>query len=190
MKSLPEIHPTTPPSDQEVMMKKNDSSAGTCPTLTEKKPRRFVKALTGLGMAVALGAGSMVVAAPAEAAAFSYGVYAPAKINNTTMEAWANLSRDCSGTVGCFNYIKIEKKVWWGWAHHTGGWANSHGWNSIRATIDGGCGTYRLKVDSYNDIVGSHGSGTNIGSVGTSSNGTKISRFKTEWNGASTHICR
>lgn len=171
-------------------MQKTGSTSSPTSTTTAKKPSRIVKALTGVGMAVALASGGLAAAAPAEAAAFSYGVYAPNKISAWTMDAWANVSRDCSGTYGCYNYMKIEKREWWGWSHYAGQWAGAHGWNSIRANINGGCATYRLTVDSYNDVAGGYGGGVNVGHVGFSANGTKIYRYKTSWSGASRQICR
>ena len=160
------------------------------PRVTSKKPSRFTKFFSGAAVAVALASGGLVAAAPAEAAAFSYGVYAPKKISQWTMDSWANLSRDCSGTYGCYNYMKIEKKEWWGWSHYAGQWAGAHGWNSLRANINGGCATYRLTVDSYNDVAGSYGGGVNVGVVGISGNGTKIYRYKTTWSSGTSQICR
>ena len=45
----------------------------------------------------------LAVAPGADAAAFTYGDYPPYRINATQVQGWANLSRDCSGTYGCFN---------------------------------------------------------------------------------------
>lgn len=190
MKSVPEHRPTNPAqNDQEETMQHHGSSSTPAAT-TAKKPSRFIKALAGIGMAAALASGGLAAAAPAEAAAFSYGVYTPNKINQWTMDAWANVSRDCSGTYGCYNYMKIEKREWWGWSHYAGQWAGANGWNSIRANINGGCATYRLTVDSYNDVAGGYGGGANIGPVGSSSNGTKIYRYKTSWSSGTRQICR
>lgn len=129
-------------------------------------------------------------AAPADAAAFTYGVYAPNKINSTQVQGWANVSRDCSGTYGCYNYIKIERSNWYGASFQNGWWANANGWNSITATMTPGCYGYRTVVDSYNDVAGSYGSGVNVGPVGTTSNGTKIYRFRTTWTSGWAQRCR
>lgn len=165
-------------------------TTGSASTATAKKPSRFTKALVSVSMALGLVGGGLAAAVPAEAAAFSYGVYTPNKISAWDMDAWANVSRDCSGTYGCYNYMKIEKREWWGWSHYAGHWAGAHGWNSIRANINGGCSTYRLTVDSFNDVASTYGGGVNVGVVGFTSNGTKIHRFKTTWSSGSRQICR
>ena len=59
-------------------------------------------------------AGKVIGAQSASAAAYTIGVYAPNRINGSQIQGWANLSRDCSGTYGCFNYIKIERRRAWG----------------------------------------------------------------------------
>lgn len=191
MKFATEHRPTNSAhSDQEALMQHNETTPDSSPAKTAKKPSRFARGLAALGLVAALTSGSLAAATPAEAAAFSYDVYAPNKVSRWTMDAWANLSRNCSGTYGCYNYMKIEKLQWWGWSHYAGHWAGAHGWNSIRANINGGCAKYRLTVDSYNDVAGSYGSGTNMGSVGSTSNGTKIYRYKTSWSGGTRQICR
>jgi hypothetical protein len=126
----------------------------------------------------------------ADAAAYTKSVYPPEKHGTTQMQGWADLSRDCSGTLGCYNYIKIEKKVWWGAQFVAGGWANANGWNSVTASLPKGCSWYRMTVDSYNDYVGDQGAGANIGPVGTSSNGAKINRFRTTWSSGWKELCR
>ncbi|WP_285320739.1 hypothetical protein [Pseudarthrobacter sp. lyk4-40-TYG-27] len=155
---------------------------------------RLSRLIKGIGTIVSLMAliatGGAIAAVPAEAAAFTYSVYAPNKVNSTTAEGWANLSRDCSGTYGCWSYMKIEKREWWGWSYRGGGWVNNNGWNSIRGELTAGCGDYRTTVDSYNDVAGGYGSGANIGPVGASSNGTRIYRYKTTWSSGTNRLCR
>jgi hypothetical protein len=124
----------------------------------------------------------MSVASLAYSAAYTKSVYSPEKVNNSTIEGWADLSRDCSGTYGCYNYIKIERKrfLWTEWIN--GGWANNDGWNSIQAALPNGSWEYRTTVDSYNDVTGSYGGGVNVGQVGFTANGTKIYRYRTTWS--------
>jgi hypothetical protein len=130
----------------------------------------------------------------ADAAAYTKSVYPPEKHGTTQMQGWADLSRDCSGTYGCYNYIKIEKKNWWGASFVAGGWANGSGWNSVTANLPTGCAQYRMTVDSYNDVAGSYGGGVNLGTkvaeVGFSQNGTKIYRFKVTWSSGWKELCR
>ena len=90
---------------------------------------------------------------PASAAAYSKGVYTPYAVGGGVIEAWANVSTDCDGTLGCWTYIKIERQTLAGWwVEHTGGWA-SDGWNRVAAPALE-CGNYRLVVESYNDAPG------------------------------------
>lgn len=142
-----------------------------------------------VAVAVALGA-ALVTTPAANAAAYPIGVYAPKKIAGPKLEGWANLSRDCGGTLGCFNYIKIEKNNWYGPSFVAGWWANNNGWNSISTALPSGCADYRTTTDSYNDVAGSYGGGVNIGPVGVTANGTKIYRYKTTWSSGWARICR
>ena len=149
-----------------------------------------VRSLVALALAV-LAAGILLVGAPrAEAAAYPIAVYAPKKLGATQVQGWANLSRNCSGTYGCYNYIKVERSRWYGAEFVNGWWANANGWNSITGTLGAGCYSYRTTTDSYNDVAGSYGSGVNLGPVGATSNGTKINRFRTSWSSGWTRICR
>jgi hypothetical protein len=138
-------------------------------------------ALTGMILAFAPSAG---------AAAFPYGVYAPKKLNSTQLQGWANLSRDCSGTFGCYNYIEIQVSRWYGVATVTGSWANNNGWNSITGTLLSGCYNYRTRTDSYNYAVGDVGGGVNGGEVGVTASGQKFYEWHLEWNSGWTRICR
>jgi hypothetical protein len=147
----------------------------------------------GLALAaVALGISTAMASAPAaNAAAYPIGVYAPSKINASQAQGWANLSRDCSGTYGCSNYIKIEKRNWWGGADWVAGWwANNNGWNSITATLASGCADYRTTTDSYNDVAGGYGSGITVGPVGYTWNGTRILEYRTTWSSGWARLCR
>jgi hypothetical protein len=131
------------------------------------------------------------VAAPANAAAYTQAVYAPNVIaGGTALEGWALLSRDCSGTQGCWNYMKIERWQWWGMQYLNGNWVNNNGWNRMTASLPGGCGYYRTTVDSYNDIAGTYGGGVNIGPVGFTGNGTRVYRYKTTWSSGWRYACR
>ena len=140
---------------------------------------------------VAAVVGLMTAAPPsANAAAYPIGVYAPDRINSSQIRGWANLSRDCSGTVGCYNYIKIERSRWWGAEYVNGWWANNHGWNSITATLPYGCYNYRTTTESYNHVVGSYGAGVNLGRVGWAANGTAIYKYRTTWSSGWKYHCR
>jgi hypothetical protein len=145
-----------------------------------------------LALVAVLGAlaASLFVASGAHAAAYPIGVYAPERISNTQIQGWANLSRDCSGTYGCYNYIKIERSRWWGTEFVNGWWATANGWNSITATLPYGCYNYRTTTDSYNDVAGTFGSGVNIGPVGLTANGTRIYRFRQTWSSGWKQHCR
>jgi hypothetical protein len=126
----------------------------------------------------------------ADAAAFTYDVYAPKKEANNIIKGWANLSRDCSGTYGCYNYIKLEYKSWGSWRFFSGKWANANGWNSVSGDLINGCNEYRTTVDSYNDTLVSNGAGANIGPVGANGSGQKIYRFQRTWSSGSAKLCR
>lgn len=126
----------------------------------------------------------------ASAAAYPNGVYAPNRINSSQIQGWANLSLDCSGTYGCWNYIKIERYHWYGPEYINGWWAGANGWNSITANLPWGCSYYRTTTDSYNDVAGSWGAGVNIGQVGWTYNGTRIYRFRTTWSSGWSYQCR
>lgn len=128
--------------------------------------------------------------ARADAAAYTIAVYPPSRLNASQLRGWAKLSRDCSGTYGCSNYIKIERQRAWGVQFVGGWWATANGWNSITAGLPRGCFDYRTTVDSYNDVAGSSGGGVNVGPVGVSSNGTKIYRYRNTWSSGFSRICR
>ncbi|WP_030262314.1 hypothetical protein [Streptomyces sp. NRRL B-24484] len=153
--------------------------------------RRTVRrAARGAAAAAALtGALALACPAPAAAAAYTKAVYAPDRAGNT-LTGWGNLSRDCSGTVGCYNYIKIERSRWYGWDFMGGNWANNNGWNTATATVATGCYAYRTTVDSYNDIVGGYGAGVNTGQVGATVDGQKIYRFRVTWSSGTRTYCR
>lgn len=127
-------------------------------------------------------------AGQAHATAFTYEVYAPDRSGNT-LTGWARLSRDCSGTYGCSNYIKIERRAWNGWQFLSGKWANNGGWNSVSGTMLSGCYDYRTTVDSYNDTLVSSGGGVNVGPVGISSSGQTIYRFRITWSSGYKRYC-
>ena len=114
----------------------------------------------------------------------------PNKINATQLQGWANLSRDCSGTNGCYNYIQIQVSRWYGPATVNGWWANNNGWNSITGTLLSGCYDYRTRTDSYNYATGDVGGGANVGQVGVTSSGQKLYEWHLEWNSGWTRICR
>ena len=130
-------------------------------------------------------------ASGAGAAAYTKAVYAPNSVSSgTVLKSDADLSRDCAGTFGCSNYMKIERKRAWGIQFVGGGWVNNSGRNSIQVAKPYGCFNYRTTVDSYNDVAGSYGSGVNVGPIGFSSNGTKIYRYKTTWSSGWKYHCR
>lgn len=132
---------------------------------------------------------SVISPTTADAAAYTKSVYTPTRLNSTQIRGWADLSRDCSGTYWCGNYIKVERKTWYGSAFQNGWWANANGWNNITANLSKGCHYYRTTIDSYNDVAGSYGGGVNIGPVGFTSNGTKIYRFRTTWSSGWSRHC-
>jgi hypothetical protein len=151
-----------------------------------RAPRSLISVAVVIGTLL-----SMLMWSPrAEASAYPIGVYSPSRVNSWQIQGWANLSRDCGGTVGCFNYIKIERRRLWGNEYVAGWWANNHGWNSVTATLPGGCYDYRTTTDSYNDIAGGYGSGINVGPVGWTSNGTRIYRFRITWSSGWARHCR
>lgn len=152
---------------------------------------RRVVGVALLGVAISTGAG---VANPgtADAAAYTKNVYAPVQLSGEQMEAWADVSRDCDGTLGCRNYMKIERQVMGEWIidEVAGQWAQDDGWNRLAAELTPGCHHYRTTVFSYNDVVGGYGEGVNIGTVGASQNGEKISRYEVDWSSGWTMLCR
>jgi hypothetical protein len=152
-----------------------------------KVVRRLAVGMSGLAVA----ASAVAFATPAaSAAAYPIGVYAPNKINATQGQGWANLSRDCSGTYGCYNYIQIQVLRWYGPSMVNGWWANNNGWNSITATLLPGCYDYRTRTDSYNYSVGDVGGGVQVGVYGVNASGQKIYEWHREWNSAWKRICR
>ncbi len=136
------------------------------------------------------GVAAVMGPATANAAAYPVGVYAPTKISSTQTQGWANLSRNCDGTYGCFNYIQIQVLRWYGATGVNGGWANNNGWNSIKATLLRGCYDYRTRTDSYNYSVGDVGGGVNLGPVGINASGQKYYEWHLEWNSGWKRICR
>ena len=147
--------------------------------------RRFVMGLVAL-MAVF---GVALIASPANAAAYTTNVYAPHHVGNNA-QGWATVVQDCSGTSGCWNYMKIEKWGWFGNSWVGGNWVTGTGWQHVDAALPGGCGYFRTTVDSYNDAVGPVGGGINVGKVGISWNGQIIYRYKTTWSSGWSYICR
>lgn len=149
-----------------------------------RRSRRLVGGVAALlaFFAVALGA------SPASAAAYTTNVYAPHNVSGYA-EGWATVAQDCSGTNGCWNYMKIEK---WGWVGNSwigGNWVTGTGWRSMSAALPSGCGYYRTTVDSYNDVTGPVGGGINIGKVGVSWNGQIVYRYKTTWSSGWAYLC-
>jgi hypothetical protein len=132
---------------------------------------------------------SLSFASVAGAVAYTKDVYPPER-HSTTLQGWANLGRDCTNTNGCWNYMKIEQKTWYGSSFIGGTWAGVDGWNSVSAPLSTGCEEYRTTVDSYNDIAGTHGIGINLGEVGVSADGTKIYRYQTTWSSGYVRYCR
>ncbi len=178
------LHPETvssPLSISEVIVN-NDNTTTTIRPLLQTAAKLVVVLLLAVPMLLSAFQG-------VEATAYTINVYAPDPKANNQMQAWANLSRDCSGTVGCYNYMKIERKVWWGNEFVTGKWANTHGWNNLWATKVKGCHYYRTTIDSYNRIVGDRGIGSNIGVVGVSGNGLKVYEDRVTWSSGWTYMC-
>jgi hypothetical protein len=144
--------------------------------------------------ALVVAAIAVVAAVPySQAEAYSYpkNVYPPERYDSTTVEGWADVQMDASGTVGTWIYTKIERRNWWGGADFVnGGWTNKNGWNSMKGTMSRGCQAYRTTVDVYNDVIGPWGAGVNGRQVGGSANGQTIYRYRTTWSsGYKTH-CR
>jgi hypothetical protein len=129
------------------------------------------------------------VATKAVAAAFTYDAYAPNR-SGSTLTGWAYLSRDCSGTFGCSNYMKIEKSDWWWWDYVGGNWVPNNGWNSISVGLPRGCANYRTTVDSYNVVLISQGIGINLGEVGVNANGQTLYEFHRTWSSGAHYYCR
>lgn len=147
------------------------------------------------GLAVAFGTDIMGRdASTVEAAAFTYAAYAPNR-SGGTLTGWANLSRDCSNTYGCWNYMKIEERnprrweTWEPWLYVGRQWVNNNGWNHVTVNMPNGCGEYRTTVDSYNIVTGDQGGGANLGPVGVSGNGTTIYEFRTRWSSGTNSFC-
>ena len=149
---------------------------------------RFATTAKLVATLVVAGLLSLALAAPASASARSKGTYMPEQHGNT-LTAWANLELDCSNTLGCWNYIKIQQLRWFGWQTIAGQWANNNGWNSISTEIPG-CGTYRTQVRSYNDIVVADSDSAEAGGVGASQTRSKIQRFETHWESDPIWYCR
>ncbi|MGY3564808.1 hypothetical protein [Sinomonas sp. RB5] len=175
-----------------------DTRANPASAEPHERPRtrtsRFSRLLKGIGATFGLVAliatGGALNAAPAEAAALTYSVYAPYRISPTTAQGWAYLSRNCRGTYGCANYLKIEKREWWGWSYRGEGWVYNNGWNSARGSLTRGCAYDRTTVDSYNDIAGRYHGGTSLGPVGHTRNGTTIYRYRTIRSSGAVWLCR
>ena len=123
------------------------------------------------------------------ATASTYDVYPPNR-DGDTVTGWTNLSRDCSGTYGCYNYIKIERSSWRGWLYVSGKWAPDNGWNPVSANLLSGCYDYRTTVDSYNDTLINVGLGVNIGAVGVNASNETIYRFQNTWSSGSHRYCK
>ncbi len=60
----------------------------------------FQKALLALSMVLVVLTGTLSFAPSADAAAYTKAVYPPNKVGSSQLEGWADLSRDCSGTLG------------------------------------------------------------------------------------------
>lgn len=164
--------------------------AATEPQVHPRRRKRQGKANAGmaallLGLMLLIGVGTT---STASAAAYTKSVYTPAR-SGSTMTGWADLSLDCAGTFGCWNYLKIEKWGYFGNSWVNGWWANNNGWNSVTAWLPGGCGYYRTTVDSYNDATGPVGGGITIGQVGWTLSGQAIYRFRTTWSSGWAYYC-
>jgi hypothetical protein len=154
-----------------------------------KKTKLHTTAATAVGSGIASILMLLLAAPSASAVAWPIAVYAPHQISSTQLQGWANLSRDCSNTYGCWNYIQIDVHRWYGWTMVNGWWANNNGWNSITAELLPGCYDYRTRTDSYNDSVQPIGGSVSAGSVGVSANGSKIYEWHKEWNSGPARIC-
>lgn len=132
-------------------------------------------------------------AAPAVAAAYAKGVYAPSAVGGL-VEGWADINTDCEGTFGCYTYIKIEylegnglHPVWYdGWSEIAGRWANA-GWNGITVPYQG-CGNYRVTVDTYNDAPSEGVVGVSLGGVEVGLGGG-VHRYHMTSTSSSSRIC-
>jgi hypothetical protein len=156
----------------------------------QRRSKRALSSISAFSAAIMVVIGIVLAVAPgANAIAFPYGVYAPNKISATQAQGWANLSRDCSDTYGCFNYIQIQVLRWDGPQYVNGWWADNNGWNSITANLLPGCYDYRTRTDSYNYAVGDVGGGANAGPVGVTANGQTIYEWHLEWNSGWARIC-
>ena len=142
-----------------------------------------------LGALALIPAVSLTCAAVAEGAAYTKSADAPQKTGPKTLRGSADLNLDCSDTLGCHNYIKIDVQRWNGAKRRAGSWANNNGVNTIDGTLKKGCYNYRTTVDSYNDVVGAFGGGASIGKVGVTKNGEKVYRYKSTWSSGWTRIC-
>ena len=147
------------------------------------------KAAATFAIVLVLALTNVLTAGSANAAAFTRDAYPPNREGNSVV-GWADLNRDCTGTYGCWNYIKIERKRWWGWEYVSGKWAQADGWNSVSSHLPPGCFEYRTVVDSYNDQVVDNGGGVNIGPVGFTDDGQTIDRFHRTWHSGGNRICR
>lgn len=146
--------------------------------------------VTGIAcLALALAAFGSITSR-ADGAASTKSANPPTRINATQIQSSADLSLDCTGTVGCWNYMKIERARWYGLQFIGGAWALNNGWNNITVNLPGGCYWYRTAVNSYNDYIGPVGSGQNIGAVGSSSNGQQVYRYRTPWSSGWAKHCR
>lgn len=144
---------------------------------------RVRQAIVAAGLAALI---PLAIAPDASAAAAVKNVYAPVQ-SGTTASAWADLSHDCSGTMGCWNYMKIERKKGWFWWEDVGGaWVNNDGWNTVTADLTPGCHTYKTTVTSYNDIIVTDSTSTKDAT--TTSTGTQ--RLETTWSSAEVRFCR
>ena len=170
---------------------RNEKAVSAPQDVNQRSSKRALSSISAFTAAIIAVIGIVLALAPgADAAAFPYGVYAPTKINATQAQGWANLSRDCSDTYGCYNYIQIQVLRWDGPQSVAGWWANNNGWNSITATLLPGCYDYRTMTDSYNYAVGDVGGGANAGEVGVTANGQKIYEWHLEWNSGWARVCR
>jgi hypothetical protein len=152
-----------------------------------KKTRKLVASLVSVTIVILT---MLVMATGANAAAFTYDAYPPDKSGPTMITAWANLSRDCTGTYGCWNYMKIERTRLWGIEYVGGKWATDNGWNSLEVNLPDGCYDYRTFVDSYTDALISLGLSADYKVIGASATGEKIVRFHRVWNSGFVQICR
>ncbi len=172
------------------------------------------KALSALSAVLVIAVLMTSLAARADAVAYTKNVYPPNRIGGTTIEGWADLSLDCQGTLGCWNYIKIERRqspydptllelhlglqpgdpallvqpVDPPVEYVAGGWAKD-GWNAISAELSLGCWEYRTHVDSYNRYPGPYGLEVNVRGIGLSFNDTKGNTDHVPWSSDWTTHC-